>query len=322
MKKQMKRKMELNLNEEQIVIKNRNALWHIKKCWRLYVLLLPAVVYLFIFNYIPIAGIQIAFKDYTASGGIWGSTWVGLKHFKYFFNSVQFSTLLINTVKLSVYSLLVGFPFPILLAILLNETKSIKLKKVVQSLTYAPYFISTVVLVSMVTMFLSSSTGIINQVIEFLGGNAVDFMGKAEYFRPIYVLSGIWQGTGWSSIIFIAALAGIDVQLHEAAQMDGANRLQKIWHIDLPGIIPTAVIVFIMSCGSIMSVGFEKAFLMQNSLNLSTSEIISTYVYKIGLKNAQYSFTTAIGLFNSVINLILLLFVNKISKKVSDVSLF
>lgn len=189
-------------------------------------------------------------------------------------------------------------------------------------MTYAPYFISTVVLVSMVSLFLSPSNGVINRVIELFGGEAYDFMGSASAFRPIYIISGIWQGTGWSSIIYIAALAGIDPQLYEAAEIDGANRLQKLWYINLPGIIPTAVIVFIMNCGFIMSTGFEKAYLLQNSLNQTTSEIIATYVYKTGILKALYSYTTAIGLFNSLINLVLLLLVNRISKKLADISLF
>ncbi len=302
--------------------RKKSPLWQMRRCWRLYVLLAPMVIYLFIFNYLPMAGIQIAFRDYTVSGGIWGSTWVGLKHFKRFFASAQFKTLLVNTAKLSVYSLLWGFPFPILLAILLNETRSQKLKKAVQSLTYAPYFISTVVMVSMITMFLAQDTGIINKFIELFGGTAKDYMGDAAAFRTIYVASGIWQGCGWSSIIFIAALSGVDPQLYEAAQIDGASRLQKIWYIDLPSILPTAIIIFIMSCGSILSVGYEKVFLMQNALNQSTSEIISTYVYKLGLLNRQYSYTTAIGLFNSAINIVLLLIVNKIAQRTSEVSLF
>lgn len=302
---------------------NKPSRWNrMKRCWQLYVLLLPAVVYLFIFNYLPMAGIQIAFRNYKFSEGIWGSAWVGLKHFLTFFNSIQFSTLLENTVKISVYALVFGFPIPILLALLLNESKSVWLKKIVQSLTYAPYFISTVVLVSMLSLFLSPSTGVINKVIEFFGGTAYDFMGSASAFRSVYVISGIWQGAGWSAIIFIAALAGIDPQLHEAAEIDGANRLQRIWHINLPGIIPTAITVFILNCGSIMSVGFEKVYLMQNSMNQTTSEIIATYVYKMGILNTQYSYTTAIGLFNSLINLFLLIIANQISKKVADISLF
>lgn len=302
--------------------KDKGVVSKIKKSWQLYVLLFPTVLYLLIFNYAPMAGIQIAFRDYKFSQGIWGSAWVGLKYFKTFFESVQFTALMSNTVKISVYSLIFSFPFPIILALLLNESRSIRLKKVVQTLTYAPYFISVVVLVSMLSMFLSPSTGIINKVIEFFGGTPYDFMGSKSAFRSVYIISGIWQGIGWNSIIFIAALAGIDLQLHEAAQIDGANRLQRIWHINLPGILPTAMIVFIMNCGSIMSVGYEKVYLMQNSMNLSVSEVISTYVYKMGIQKAQYSYTTAIGLFNSLINLIILLVVNNVSKKVSDVSLF
>ena len=302
--------------------KRTGAFGRIKRCWQLYLLLLPAVVYLFLFHYLPMAGIQIAFRDYKISRGIWDSAWVGFKHFKAFFESVQFGTLMTNTVKLSVYSLVLGFPFPIILALLLNECRSQRLKKAVQTLTYAPYFISTVVIVSMLAMFLSPSTGIINKMIVFFGGTACDFMGSAKAFRSVYVISGIWQGVGWSSIIYIAALAGIAPELHEAAEIDGANRMQRIWHINLPGILPTIMIVLIMNFGSIMSVGFEKAYLMQNSLNQSTSEIISTYVYKIGIQKAQYSYTTAIGLFNAVINLVLLVIVNHISKKASEISLF
>ncbi len=304
------------------VPKKKSALSQIRKCWQLYVLLIPTVVYLFIFHYLPMAGIQIAFRDYKFSRGIWNSAWVGLKHFRTFFESVQFGTLMMNTIKISVYALLLGFPFPILLALLLNESRNVRLKKAVQTLTYAPYFISTVVMVSMLSMFLSPSVGIVNRIIGFFGGTPYDFMGSAKAFRSVYVISGIWQGTGWSSIIFIAALAGIDPQLHEAAEIDGASRLQRIWHINLPGILPTAVIVFIMNCGSIMSVGFEKVYLMQNSMNQSTSEIIATYVYKMGIQKTQYSYTTAIGLFNSLINLVLLLIVNHISKKASEISIF
>ncbi|MBO5070910.1 MAG: sugar ABC transporter permease [Roseburia sp.] len=294
----------------------------ILRCWQLYVLLLPTIIYFLIFNYAPMVGIQIAFRDYKVSKGFWESAWVGLKHFKTFLEAYQLPTLIENTVKISVYSLIWGFPIPIILALLLNESKSQKLKKVVQTLTYAPYFISTVVLVAMLSMFLSPSTGVINKMIEFLGGTAYDFMGSASAFRPVYIISGIWQGAGWSSIIYVAGLAGIDPQLLEAAEIDGANRFQKIWHVNLPGIMPIVVIQLIMSCGGILGVGYEKVYLMQNTLNQSVSEVISTYVYKMGLLNAQYSYTTAIGLFNTVINLAILLIVNQICKKVSEVSLF
>lgn len=291
-------------------------------CWQLYVMLLPTIVYFILFHYLPIFGVQIAFRDYNAMKGIWHSDWVGLKHFTRFVTSVQFKTLLANTLKLSLTSLAVGFPLPIIFALILNEVKSPKLKKVVQNVTYAPHFISTVVVISMVTMFLSPSTGIINYAIQALGGKATDFMGKAEAFVAIYVISGQWQNLGWNAIIYVAALSSVDTQLYDAAKIDGANRFQKIWNIDVPTILPTAVTLLILNCGSILSVGYEKTYLMQNSLNLSASEIISTYVYKVGLVNAKYSYTAAIGLFNSVVNVCLLIIVNTIAKKISDTSLF
>lgn len=294
----------------------------VKHCWQLYVLLAPTVVYLLIFCYLPMLGIQIAFRDYTAVGGIWGSAWVGWKHFLRFFSSPQFKVLIINTLKISVYSLIWGFPLPIILALFINECRFRRLKKVVQSLTYAPYFISTVVLVSMMTLFLNEDTGVINLLVEALGSEPQNFMGNAGAFRSIYVISGIWQSCGWSSIIYIAALSGVDIQLHEAARIDGANRLQRTWYVDLPSIMPTVITVLILNCGRILSVGYEKVFLMQNTMNQSVSEVISTYVYKVGLLGAQYSYTTAISLFNSVINIIVLIAVNHIAKRTSEVSLF
>ena len=303
-------------------LNRKGPLHHLTRCWQLYVLLIPTLLYLFIFNYIPMYGIQIAFRDFVSNKGILGSPWVGLKHFNCFFSSPQFASLLTNTVKLSLFSLLWGFPFPIILALMLNEVGSMRYKKLVQNITYVPYFISTVVLVSMINLFLSQQDGMLNQLIALLGGTKVDFLGKASYFRTIYIASGIWQGVGWSSIIYLAALSGVDIQLHEAAQIDGASRLQRIWHINVPCILPTATILFIMSCGQIMSVGYEKIYLMQNSLNMDVSEVISTYVYKTGLLNVKYSYTTAIGLFNNVINVIILLVVNKIANKLSETSLF
>ncbi|HEY8421023.1 MAG TPA: ABC transporter permease subunit [Thermoclostridium sp.] len=302
--------------------KRKSPLVRIKESWRLYVLLLPAVLYLAIFHYAPIYGLQIAFKDFVPSLGITGSKWVGLKHFKYFISSPQFPILMRNTLLLSVYSLIFTFPLPIILALMLNETRSVVLKKTVQNITYAPHFISTVVLCGMVIIFLSPSSGVINTFLKMLGHEPVDFMTKEQYWRSIYIISGIWKNTGWSSIIYLAALSGVDPQLYDAAHIDGASRLQRIWHINIPGIIPTAVLLFIMNCGQIMSVGFEKVYLLQNSLNLPVSEVISTYVYKTGLLGAKFSYTSAIGLFNSVINVTLLLIVNKISSKVSDIMLF
>lgn len=295
---------------------------NIKHCWQLYVLLAPTVLYLFIFCYLPMLGIQIAFRDYTAAGGIWNSTWVGWKHFTKFFSSVQFQTLIMNTLKISVYSLIWGFPLPIILALFINECRFRRLRKIVQSLTYAPYFISTVVLVSMLTLFLNEDTGIVNLLVEAFGGKPQNFMGNAKAFRSIYIISGIWQSCGWSSIIYIAALSGVDIQLHEAARIDGAGRAQRTWYVDLPSIMPTVITVLILNCGRILSVGYEKVFLMQNTMNQSVSEVISTYVYKVGLLGAQYSYTTAISLFNSVINIIVLVAVNQIAKRTSEVSLF
>lgn len=308
--------------EENLIKAKKTPIQKLYHCWQLYVMLLPAVVYFILFSYLPMAGVQIAFRNYNAMDGIWNSEWVGLKHFDRFVHSVQFGTLLSNTLRVSLVTLVVGFPLPIILALILNEVKSTKLKKIVQNITYAPHFISTVVLVGMITMFLSPTTGIINHFIQALGGKATNFMGMAEAFVPIYVISGQWQNLGWNAIIYVAALSNVDLQLYDAVKIDGANRMQKIWHIDVPTILPTAVILLIMNCGRILSVGYEKTFLMQNSLNISASEIISTYVYKVGLVKAQYSYTAAIGLFNSVVNVCLLVIVNKIAKKLSDTSLF
>jgi putative aldouronate transport system permease protein len=275
-----------------------------------------------IFNYAPMYGLIIAFKDFSPNLGILGSPWVGLKHFQQFFGSYQFTAIILNTVLLNIYCLIFGFPLPIILALMLNELKSGRLKKFVQTVTYAPHFISTVVLVSMLILFTSPESGIINKFLEFAGFEAVNFMGKAGWFRGLYVLSGIWQETGWSSILFLAALAGVDYELHEAAVIDGASRMQRIWHINIPSILPTIMIVLILTVANMMNIGFEKVYLMQNALNLSVSEVISTYVYKRGIQNMQYSFSTAVGLFNSVINFILLLGVNRISKRTSEIGLW
>ena len=249
-----------------------------------------------------------------------GSNWVGLKHFQRFFNSYYFQRLLVNTLVLSLYQLVVSFPMPILLAIMLNELNSNKFRKTMQMVTYAPHFLSVVV--GMMTNMLSPRTGIVNHMLSSLGVEPIFFMSEPGWFRHLYVWSGVWQSTGWSSIIYIAAIAGIDASLYEAAIVDGASRLKRIWHITLPGLLPTAIILLIMQCGSIMSIGFEKVYLMQNDMNLSTSQIISTYVYEAGLVDAQFSFAAAIDLFNSVINCVLLVIVNTISKKASETSLF
>ena len=292
----------------------------LKKNWVCYLFILPMLIYVIIFNYIPMYGIQLAFKDYRVADGIWGSAWVGLKHFKTFFESYQFKDLLWNTLSLSLYSLIAGFPMPIIFALLLNYITNVKLKKVVQMVTYAPHFISTVVYCGMILIFLSSD-GVINQLLKLIGIDSVAFLTNPSNFRHIYVWSGVLQNIGWGSIMYISVLTSVDPTLHEAATVDGATRFQRLLHIDLPAIVPTMVIMLIMRAGEIMDLGFEKAFLLQNNINLDYSEIIATYVYKIGIQGGQFSYSSAIGLFNNVINMVLLVVVNKIAKKVSDVSL-
>lgn len=294
----------------------------LKKYWPYYILLLPALAYFLIFCYGPMYGAQIAFRNFIANKGITGSPWVGFAHFERFFHSPYFWSLIKNTFVISIYSLIAGFPFPIILALSLNELKGQKIKKVAQTITYAPYFISVVVMCGMILSFLNPTTGIVNKAIELFGGEPIQFMNKADLFPSIYVWTGVWQGTGWGSVIYFAALAGVDPQLLEAATLDGATRMQKIWYINLPTLIPTIVIMLILNCGNLLSVGYEKIFLLQNSLNAETSEVISTYVYKVGLVSAQYSYSTAIGLFNSAVNMTLLIIVNTISRKISDNSLW
>lgn len=290
--------------------------------WQLILLCLLPVLYYIIFHYIPMYGVQIAFKDFRAVDGIWGSPWCGLKYFKRFFESYQFWPLLKNTLLLSFYQLLFGFPIPIALAILLNQVKNTKFKKFVQTVTYCPHFISIVVLVGILYIFLSPRNGLINNIIVSFGGEPVHFMGSTKWFRSIFVLSGIWQNAGWNAIIYIAALAGISPDLYEAAQIDGANKWQLIRHVDLPGIAPTAVMMLILEIGKVMNIGFQKAYLMQTGLNIGVSEIIPTYIYKVGLIDAQYSYSAAVGLFNNIVNIILLVTVNKIAQKTSDSSLW
>lgn len=292
------------------------------KYWDLYLLILPVMIWLLIFKYRPMYGTIIAFEDFSPSRGILGSRWVGFRHFERFFNAYNFEDILLNTVKLSVFQLIFSFPMPILLALVLNEIRNKRYKKLVQTVTYAPFFLSTVVMVGLIDAFLYPETGLLNVLAVKLGGHSVNYMAKAEYFRPVFILSHIWKATGWSSIIYMSALTSIDPQLYEAARMDGANRFQSMLHVTIPAILPTAIIMLIRDCGNIMDVGFEKAFLMQNDLNMGASEVISTYVYKVGMVNSQYSYSTAVNLFNSVINLAMLLVVNKISKTVSETSLW
>lgn len=303
------------------VTKNSTAMKQIKKHWQLYLIIALPIIYLIVFQYIPMFGVQIAFKDYKLASGILGSKWVGLKHFKNFISSYQFSRLMINTIGLSLYQIIAGFAPPIILAIALNYCYRGVVKKSVQMLTYMPYFISTVLVVSMLNQILSNN-GIVNNLIKLFGGTPIQFLAEPILFKSIYVWSGIWQHTGYSAVIFIAALASINQELYEAAIVDGASVIRRIWHIDIPGILPTAVILLIMSTGNILNIGFEKVFLLQNPLNTQASDIISTYVYKIGLVSMQYSYSSAIGLFQSIVSLILLVAVNSISRKFSETSLW
>lgn len=290
--------------------------------WQLYIFILPAFLYFFIFHYIPMYGVQIAFKDFIPSLGIWGSEWVGFEHFTRFFESYYFWDLIKNTLGISVYELIVGFPLPIILALALNEAKDGLYKRTIQTVTYAPHFISVVVMAGMIIAFLAPATGIINHAIELVGFEPIAFMSDPDWFKSVYVLSGVWQSTGWGTIIYLAALAGVDPQHHEAAIVDGASRLQRIWHINIPAIIPTIAILLIMNVGNIMAMGFEKILLLQNPLNLESSNVIATFVYQAGLLDAQYSFAAAVGLFNAVINAILLITVNYVAKKTSETSLW
>ena len=307
--------------DKQHTSKGKTLLDRIWKHRQYYLLILPAIIYVVIFNYFPMYGIQIAFKNYKMSLGILGSKWVGFKHFESFFKSFYFWKLLRNTLVLSLYGLFVAFPIPIVVSLVLNELKG-GYKKLIQTILYAPHFISTVVLIGMVNIMFSPSVGVVNTIIEMLGGERIYFMGEPQYFRHLYVWSGIWQGLGWNAIVYLAALAGVDPELHDAAEVDGASRLQRIRHINLPCITPTIIIMLILRIGSIVSVGYEKAYLLQTDLNVDVSELISTYVYKRGIIKTNYSFSTAVGLFNNVINVTLLLLANKISSKVSETSLF
>jgi putative aldouronate transport system permease protein len=289
--------------------------------WQLYLFVFPALVYFLLFHYIPMYGVQIAFKNFIAFKGIWGSPWVGLAHLHRFVNSYYFWTLITNTLWINLYQLIL-FPIALLVALSLNELRNGSFKKWVQTITYAPHFISVIVMTGMIIAFLHPSTGIINKIILLFGGRPIAFMGEPGWFKSIYVLSGEWQNLGWGAIVYLAALSGIDPQLHDAARMDGATRIQRIRHINLPGILPTVMILLILNAGNLMSVGFEKLYLLQNPLNMESSDVIQTYVYRSGLLNAQYSFSAAISLFNSVISLILILIFNSIARKLSETSLW
>ena len=290
--------------------------------WQLYVMMLPAVLYTALFAYKPMYGVIIAFKDYSFRRGIWGSEWVGFENFTRLFASYWFPIIVKNTFTLSLLSLFLGFPLAIILALLLNEVRSSKFRNLVQTVSYAPHFISTVVLCGMLMLFLNPTSGVINKMLNLLGMESVFFLQEAPLFKWVYEISGLWQGLGWSSIMYYAALSGVDKSLLEAAEIDGATRLQRIWHINIPTILPTIVVTLILKCGSLLSVGYEKAYLLQTNTNLAGSEIISTYVYKVGLVNSDFSFSTAVSLLNTVVNCTMLIIVNTLSKKVTDSGLF
>lgn len=290
--------------------------------WQFWVIIALPLIYAILFAYVPMGGILMAFKDYSVTKGIMGSDWVGLRYFKQFLTSPSSVLVIKNTFILGVYTLVVNFPLPILLAIGINEVRCLRFKKTVQMVTYAPYFISIVVLVGMMMQMMDMRTGIFNVLLQKIGVDPINFFGDVHLFRHLYVWSGLWQTAGYSAIIYIAALAGVSPELKEAAIVDGATRIQRIIHVDLPAILPTIVIMLIFSCGSIINIGFDKVFLMQNSLNADVSEVISTFVYKVGIVNSDFGFSTAAGLFQSVISFVLLVFVNKMSKKITETSLW
>lgn len=302
--------------------RKESALKTIGKNYQVYLMLIPCLLFFAIFCYGPMYGVQIAFKNYNTGLGIWGSPWAGFRHFERFLKLPQFWQVFWNTLYLSVYSLAAGFPFPILVSLMLNEVRNARYKKVVQTVTYAPHFISTVVMVTMITLFLSPSSGFVNKAIEALGGKPIHFMIKSEYFPHVYVWSGIWQHFGWNSIIYLATLANVDEALHEAAVIDGATRMQRIWYINLPCLAPTIVIQLILSLGGILGADFEKVLLMQNASIMSSADVIATYTYRIGIQGSEFSLSSAIGMFNSVINLVVLATVNTICRRISDTSLW
>jgi ABC-type polysaccharide transport system permease subunit len=292
--------------------------------WQLYLLFIFPLAWFLIFRYLPMLGLQIAFKDYMPGSTIWNAKWMGFKNFIKFFNHHYFTLLIRNTLSITIYQLIASFPIPIIFALALNTTHRDWVKKPVQYVTYMPYFISTVVMVGILMQLLNPRIGVVNNLFEFFGGKRIDFMADPKLFSSVFVWSGIWQYFGWNSIIYLAALSGISPELHEAAKIDGASRFKRIIHVDIAGIMPTMVILLIMNCGQIMSVGFEKIFLMQNNLNLSASQVIATYVYNVGLRTMppEFSYGTAIDMFNSVINLVLIISVNKIAQKFGETSLW
>ncbi|MFR4352970.1 MAG: ABC transporter permease [Roseburia sp.] len=295
---------------------------NIKRDKALLLIILPVVIHYLIFFYYPMYGNIIAFKDYSPAKGIMDSDWAGFTYFIQFFNSPYFFRVLKNTVLISVYSILWGFPIPIIFALMTNDLKAGAYKRIVQAVSYIPYFISTVIICGMIVTFLSPSNGIVNTIIEFFGGDTINFLMEPKWFKTVFIASGIWQGFGWSAIIYLAALTGVSPELYEAAKIDGATRFQRARHISLPCIMPTIVVTFILQIGTLMSIGYEKIILLYNPVTLEAADVISSYTYRTGLVEGNYSFASAVGLFNSAINLILVIIANRMSKKVSEVSLW
>lgn len=293
-----------------------------KQTRALYWFIVPGLLFYAIFKYYPIYGSQIAFRDYSPFLGFWKSEWVGMENFNRFFSSPDFWKIIKNTLVINLSNLIFSFPFPIILALMLNQLSNQRIKKFVQTVTYAPYFISIVVLVGMLYTMLSPYSGVINVLLKKMGMQAVFFMGKKDLYVPIYVLSGIWQTSGWSAVVYIAALSSVSEELHEAAIVDGAGRLKRIWHIDIPGILPTVMTMLILTAGQLLTIGFEKAYLMQNSINIDVSEVLSTYTYKRGLIDGDFSYASAAELFQSAINFAILVAVNRLSRRLNDVSLW
>ena len=295
---------------------------YLKRNWELYLFVVPALIYLLLYCYYPMYGVQIAFKNFRVTKGIAGSEWVGLEHFRKFFSNPSCRALIKNTLVISLYSLVVGFPLPIIFALTLNEVAPGRYKKLVQTVSYAPHFISTVVMVSMLTMFLNADNGIFNKIVETLGGPRVDYMSKANLFPTVYVLSGVWQSLGWSSVIYLSALSGIDTGLHEAAMIDGASRLQRIWHINLTGILPTITIMLILRVGGLIGGGFDQIYNLYNTQVYDVADVLDTFLYRYGIGDGQFSLATAAGLFTNIINIVLLVSANLVTKLIGGESLY
>ena len=319
--KKNKKNNDTVINEGAVVI--RKSTWKkMLEAWQLYVLIALPVIYIIIFNYIPMGGIVIAFQNFNVVKGIFGSQWIGFENFQYLFTSVDFYKVLRNSLLISFYKLVWGFPIPIILAILLNEVRSVKFKKFSQTALYLPYFISWVVLASIITNFLSPKDGIFNHIRAAFGLEPIAFLQEPKFFRTVIVVAENWKGAGWGTIIYLAAVTGIDSQLYEAALIDGANRWQRIWHITLPGIKSTIIVMLIMRMGNVLKNGFEDIFLLLNTITLDVGEVFETYTYRIGLRGGRFSYSTAVGLFQSVVGFVMITLANKFSKKIGESSLY